>query len=74
MKIHGVEVIGVDVDPETRCAHYRGLTTSSQSGSRAVENVSLLSMSRRTNRSRYVSLAARNSIRRRFYVARAAIS
>lgn len=22
MKIHGVEVIGVDVDPETRCAHY----------------------------------------------------
>lgn len=24
MKIHGVEIIGVDVDPETRCAHYRG--------------------------------------------------
>jgi uncharacterized CHY-type Zn-finger protein len=23
--IHGVEVSGVDVDPETRCAHYRGL-------------------------------------------------
>ena len=24
MKIHGVEIIGVDVDLETRCAHYRG--------------------------------------------------
>ena len=24
MKIHGVEVVGVDVDPETRCSHYRG--------------------------------------------------
>jgi uncharacterized CHY-type Zn-finger protein len=22
-KIHGVEIHGVDVDPETRCAHYR---------------------------------------------------
>jgi uncharacterized CHY-type Zn-finger protein len=22
MKIHGVEIIGVDVDPQTRCAHY----------------------------------------------------
>ena len=22
MKIHGVEIIGVDVDSETRCAHY----------------------------------------------------
>jgi uncharacterized CHY-type Zn-finger protein len=24
MKVHGVEIIGVDVDPETRCAHYHG--------------------------------------------------
>jgi uncharacterized CHY-type Zn-finger protein len=24
MKIHGVEIIGVDVDPQTRCAHYHG--------------------------------------------------
>jgi uncharacterized CHY-type Zn-finger protein len=23
-RIHGVEINGVDVDPETRCAHYRG--------------------------------------------------
>jgi|SRR5580704_16141249 uncharacterized CHY-type Zn-finger protein len=23
MKVHGVEIIGVDVDPETRCSHYR---------------------------------------------------
>jgi uncharacterized CHY-type Zn-finger protein len=22
--IHGIEVVGVDVDPETRCLHYRG--------------------------------------------------
>ena len=24
MKIHGVDIIGVDVDPQTRCAHYHG--------------------------------------------------
>ena len=23
-KIHGVEISGIDVDPETRCAHYHG--------------------------------------------------